>query len=75
MKFYFPEFCHGFNCTDLENQLEKMASKFRDPVMYSFDGSSFDAHRHVSLLEAIDYKIIDALFTFEVALNMGYNNL
>lgn len=47
--------------------------KVYDPRFVSFDGASFDAHRHHTLIEALDHASYDILFTPEAAINMGYD--
>jgi hypothetical protein len=53
--------------------MKKKSNKRKDVLFITFDGASFDAHRHITTIKAIDHIIYDTLFTIENAMLIGYN--
>jgi hypothetical protein len=54
-KVLTKEFIHGMNTGKLEECMQQDIPMFQDLTMMSYDGSSYDAHQHISLIEAVDF--------------------
>jgi len=53
-KQLYPSFCHGLNVEQLQEKLTHFTSTIKDPVMISWDESSYDKHQDRELIKVID---------------------
>jgi hypothetical protein len=63
-----PGFISGYSTTNLGKKMSDLRAEgiFNDASVYSYDGSSHDAHQHLSLIKSVDHIIgnflLEALF-------------